>query len=251
MKICVFVLALFNFINLKGQNLNVSADQLAMSLINLRRIADTNTTTGTGSFFECNGKYYIVTAAHVAKYMDKTAIAIIDNGNNKPVTLKLTDLALPVNWVFHKEADLAILKLNPGKELREIIKNRSIPFSAIDTSKKSVPRNVELMVFGFPLGIGVGEYFSPLTFRTHASSGFITCNRFDTISPQTVIFLENPSIGGYSGGPVYGLGYINTEYMKVSGEGAKLHGFIHGNILDSGGAMAAIVPSFYMMDFFK
>lgn len=100
--------------------------------------------------------------------------------------------------------------------------------------------------------MGIQEYFSPLTFRTFPSSGLLTLQRFDTMAPQTFIILENPSIGGYSGGPVYDLGIIQTGNLEMNTGKTILHGFIHGTISDStGGKLSAMTPAFYVKDFFK
>src|ERR1017187_1471738 len=103
----------------------------------------------------------------------------------------------------------------------------------ISKEKKAIPRNIQLTVIGFPLGFGVKEYFSPLTFRTFASSGLLTFNRFDINTPQVFIVLENPSVGGYSGGPVYDLEIYDQGFQKISGSKTKMLGIIHGTLFDN------------------
>ena len=231
-----------------------TADQLAITVVNLRKLGTNGVdSVGTGCFIEKNGELYIITAAHVAKMMDIHSDVIIQGKNNKPVKLALFTLALPIEWKFHDKADLAILKLTPTQEvIQKYLQERFIPYNTIDTSEVSIPRNTQLTVIGFPLGYGVQEYFSPLTFRTFPSSGLITLKRADTKTLQTFIILENPSVGGYSGGPVFDLGIIQSGVMEMRSGRTKLHGFIHGTISDeTGGKMAAITPAFYVKDFFK
>lgn len=252
----ILVLILLLTISLFGQekSFTATADQLSITVVNLRKpMKDGKDVIGTGSFIEKDGKLYIITASHVAKVMDNSSYVILQGENNKPVKLFLFELVLPIKWQYHKKADLAILKLDPSKRIIEkYLQNRFIPYSSIDTCETSISRNIQLTIIGFPLGMGVQEYFSPLTYRTFPSSGLLTLQRFDTTSPQTFIILESPSIGGYSGGPVYDLGIIQTGNIEMNTGKTVLHGFIHGTLSDiTGGKLSAITPAFYVKDFFK
>lgn len=255
-KYLVLVLLFFLANSTFGQekDFTATADQLAITVLNLRKPGPNGIDSiGTGCFIEKDGNLYIITAAHVAKMMDIKSDIILQGENNKPVRLPLFTLASPIKWQYHKKADLALLKLNPTRETKQkYLQSRFIPYSTIDTSEISIPRNIQLTIIGFPLGYGVQEYFSPLTYRTFPSSGLITFKRFDTMTMQTFIILENPSVGGYSGGPVFDLGIIQTGNLAMTTGKTKLHGFVHGTISDTtGGKMAAITPSFYVKDFFK
>lgn len=254
--ILTFLLAsiIFTTISAQKKALILTADQLAITVLNLRReISPGKEKTGTGSFIAKGNEIYIVTASHVSKEMDDSAYIIIQGVDNLPVKIELKELSNPIKWVNHKEADLSILKLNPEKEIMEkYLQNRFIPFEMIDTNKVALSRNTQLTIIGFPLGLGTTGYFSPLTYRTYASSRFLTLNRADTKTPQTFIILENPSIGGYSGGPVYDLSIIESSIMRVTGNGTKLHGFIHGTLSDeTGGKLTAITPAYYLKELIK
>lgn len=232
----------------------LTADQLAISVVNLRKsVSNDSVIHGTGSFVAKGNEMYIVTATHVSKNMDKDAYVIIQGTNNSPVQIELSKLASPINWKDHPHADLSVLKLNPKKTVENAyLKGRFIPYDMIDTSKNALSRNTQLTIIGFPLGLGADGYFSPLTYRTFPSSGLITLNRFDTKTPQTFIILENPSIGGYSGGPVYDLSIMETGNLSMRGAGTKLHGFIHGTLSDdTGGKLSAITPAYYLIDLIK
>lgn len=233
------------------ENIIVTADQLAITVVNLRKeISPGKEITGTGSFIEKGNELYIITASHVSKAMDDSSYVIIQGKNNLPIKIELKKLANPIKWIDHPVADLSILKLNPEKLIMETyLQERFIPFSMIDISKNAIPRNIQLTIIGFPLGLGSNGFFSPLTYRTFPSSSLITLNRFDNQTPQNFIILENPSIGGYSGGPVYDLSIIESGIMKLTGNGTKLHGFIHGTISDeTGGKLSAITPAYYLTD---
>ena len=61
------------------------------------------------------------------------------------------------------------------------------------------------------------------------------------------IILELPSIGGYSGGPLFDLGYIKSAVMTMTKEKTILYGIVHGTISDTtGGKLAAITPLKYL-----
>ena len=257
-KIIILVLNLIFISSMEAQksenNIILTADQLTISVVNLRKeISPGNESTGTGSFISKNDEIYIVTATHVSKNMDDSAYVIIQGENNLPIKIELKKLSNPIKWIDHPIADLSVLKLNPEKEILEkFLQNRFVPFEMIEISKKAISRNTQLTIIGFPLGLGIYGLFSPLTYRTFPSSSLIDLNRFDNKTPQTFIILENPSIGGYSGGPVYDLSIIESGVMKLTGSGTKLHGVIHGTISDeTGGKLAAITPAYYLTDILK
>lgn len=61
--------------------------------------------------------------------------------------------------------------------------------------------------------------------------------------------LENPSVGGYSGGPVFDMGYEKMGCATATKEKTLLHGIVHGTMSDeTGGKIALITPMFYLKD---
>lgn len=246
-----FLVLIFLTMNFSSMGQIFTADQLSFSVINLRKeVSHNKEIVGTGSFIQARSGLYILTASHVAKNMDKTSKIVISDMENKPISFELSELTDSINWIHHSIADMAILELNLNDEQQNNqFKGRFIPINMISNDKVALPRNIQLTTIGFPLGLGVVEYFSPLTFRTFASSGLITLNRFDTGTPQTFIILENPSIGGYSGGPVYDLSIYDQGNIKTTGEGTIMHAIIHGTLSDdTGGKLAAVTPTFYLFD---
>jgi len=255
-KYFTLLLLFFLSLSLEGQDksFTATADQLAITVVNFRKAMGNGTEeVGTGFFIEKDDELYIVTAAHVAKIMDLKSDVVLQGIDNKPIRLYLFNLAMSINWQYHEKADLAILKLDPSEQIKkEYLQSRFIPYGTLELEKKPIPRNIQLTILGFPLGFGVEEYFSPLTFRTYPSSGLITTQRGDTKTLQTFILLEDPSVGGYSGGPVFDLGIMQTGNITMNTGKTKLYGIVHGTFPDStGGKMAAITPSFYIQDFFK
>lgn len=251
-RIIILSILILQQIMLFGQN-TFTSDQLAICVVNLRcEIKPGVEETGTGTFIENSaGELFILTASHVAKTMNSKAFIIIKGENGKPIKLKLTDLSKDILWKNHPIADISILKINPPDLIfKKYLQNRFFPTKLINDKVAAISRNTQLTIIGFPLGLGSEGYFSPLTFRTFPSSSLITMKRFDNKIPQTFIILENPSTGGYSGGPVFDLAIIEQGIMTMTtGEGTKLYGIIHGTISDNtGGKLAAITPSFLLFD---
>lgn len=92
-------------------------------------------------------------------------------------------------------------------------------------------------------------HFSPFTFRSFPSSNILTLNRADTNTPCEFYCLENPSMGGYSGGPVFDLGYLKTPLMQQNYGSTLIKGFVHGTMSDNtGGKIALITPAKYLLD---
>ena len=233
----------------------LDAEALSNVVVNLRHVSDSGVKIGTGILVvNERNNLFIVTAAHVAKFIDKNDYLILSGANDKPIIIYLKDLisTSKLNWKYHDVADLAVLELSPKPEKYNYLKGKFLDLFYFETSKNAIKRNVQLTTIGFPLGLGAQEHFSPLTFRTFASSGLITMNRFDTKTPQTFIILENPSVGGYSGGPVFDLQLFDEGYIKTTGKGTRCIGFIHGTLFDdTGGKLAAVTPAYYLFDLIK
>lgn len=154
-----------------------------------------------------------------------------------------------LDWKHHATADLAVLKIVITQSNLAYLSNRCFPYDHLNLSKDSVSRDFELIAIGFPNGLGVQGKFSPLTFRSYASSSFLTLNRADTHIPSEFFCLENPSIGGYSGGPVFDLGYMVVGAMTTTKEKTVCHGFMHGTMGDNtGGKIALVTPAYYLAD---
>jgi hypothetical protein len=61
--------------------------------------------------------------------------------------------------------------------------------------------------------------------------------------------LENPSVGGYSGGPVFDLGYSTNGVLEIKKDKTLCHGIMHGTMGDNtGGKIAMVTPAFYLKD---
>lgn len=248
--------------NSYSQKFFIEKDSIANTVLMLSKDSIINgkiqNLVGTGTFFADikneKERLFIVTAGHVAKLMDEKSHIIIKGKNDLPLKYQITSFVKGnvVNWKYHNDADVSILELNITKDIEEsnIMNNRFLPVSILYDSLKSLSRETILTTVGFPLGLGSEGYFSPLTFRTFASSGLITLPRFDNKIKSTFILLENPVAGGYSGGPVFDLGIIETGTLTMrSSKGTICYGITHGTISDgTGGKIGAITPSFFVLE---
>lgn len=203
---------------------------------------------GTGSFISSGSKVYLLTAQHVSCDTNDTTILAIGDDQSNCMTVHLKDLVQGNTWKVHPKADMAVIEINIATHL-DIFKNRCFPIDHINLANTLVSRDDELTVIGFPKGLGVQGKFSPLTFRSYASSSILTLNRFDTHTPSDFFCLENPSVGGYSGGPVFDLGYQIMGSLTTTKEKTTMHGIVHGTMIDdTGGKIALITPMYYLND---
>ncbi len=207
---------------------------------------------GTAIFIEKNKEAYLLTAAHVVKNINDQAYIILSDKNGAPTKVLLSVLLGGAVFMSHSVADLAKAKIVITNNNRDYLAGRCFPYNQIDTSTQPISKDVELTTIGFPLGLGVtGSKFSPLTYRTYVAAPIITLPRFDNQALSDFIILELPSTGGYSGGPMFDLGYLISGAMTTTKEKTILHGIVHGTISDpTGGKLAAITPCKYLEGWF-
>lgn len=208
---------------------------------------------GTAFFVSYGNTPYLVTASHVAKAMSADAQVMFKATNNTRAVLSLATLhgsTSNISWTFHPNADVAVLMLDPPPHIRSNdLQKRFLPFRILLEERKAPLRHRPLIVFGFPLGLGSKESFSALTKQTHAASDLLDLNRFDVNAKATFFILEDPSIGGFSGGPVVDIGMLKFGGIKTVEGDTKVVGLIHGTISDpTGGKLAAVVPCCFIAE---
>ena len=224
-------------------------DQAFSIVCNIRTSITTVEMVGTGIFLEKNNVPYLVTAAHVAKDTNENTIIVVGDSNCSCKKISLKALANEIKWITHPVADLAVLQMTPNDIVSSFISGRCLPYDHFNLTKQCISRDTELTVIGFPHGLGIGGAFSPLTFRSFAASSFLTLARADTYTPSYFFCMENPSVGGYSGGPVFDLAYYKRGLITMAGEKTICHGIIHGTMSDNtGGKLALVTPCFYLAD---
>lgn len=227
-------------------------DLLGNVICNIRIPTAQGEEVGTAIFIEKNNEPYLLTAEHLIKNITPQSYAVLSDQNGVPTSIMLSDLLGGASFNFHGQADLAKAKIVLTSVNSSHLQGRCFPYTHIDTSSNQVSKDVELTTIGFPLGLGsVGAKFSPLTHRTYSASPSITLPRFDNNVQCDFIILELPSIGGYSGGPLFDLGYIISGNITHTKEKTILHGIVHGTISDpTGGKLAAITPCKYLNGWF-
>lgn len=231
--------------------MKLTRDQTFQVVLNIRTPqANGSAEVGTGMFLVKNDSIpYILTATHVAKTCTNSSSVVISDANGNSQSIPLVKLAPSLSWVHHPVADISVLPLQPDPSIVGAIQGRFFPLSQLNISSETPSRDAYLTSVGFPNGLGAAGKFSPFTFRSHASSSLITLNRADTNSPSDFFTLENPSVGGYSGGPVFDLGYVIVGAMTTNTGPTICHGIMHGTISDNtGGKIAAVTPCFYVKD---
>ena len=227
----------------------LNRDQVFTVVCNIRTPIDTNTEKiGTGIFIVKDNAPYLITAAHVACETNATSYIVYCDSSSTPIHRELVQLNPSINWEYHKTADICCLRIDVLNNI-DLLDGRCFPFDHIESDYSKITRDEELTCVGFPNGLGINGKFTPFTFRSFFSSNIISFLRFDTKTPCDFLCLENPSVGGYSGGPIFDLGYQISGNMTSTKDKTRLYGIMHGTIVDdTGGKIAAITPISYLKD---
>lgn len=192
---------------------------------------------------------WIVTASHIAKETTKDTTIVVSTKEGRAQQLPLQLFGPLSNWRHHPIADISAFSILFSPINQPFLKGRFLPLDHINLKREVVSRDFELTSIGFPNGLGISGMFSPLTFRSFASSAFLTLPRADTNGLCDFFCLENPSVGGYSGCPVMDLGYETNGTMLITRDQTWCHGFMHGTMCDeTGGKIALVTPAFYLKD---
>ena len=186
-------------------------------------------------------------------------MATVGEKDDRPFSFALSDIAVgssALEWVPHPEADIAVLRLMVKKDFAEAhLKNRFLGSDLLAPRDPPPSRSIPYVVLGFPVGLGVRDSFSPLSRKTKLSSGYVNFPRADTKTmASTFLVAQDPSVGGYSGAPLLdvGLSYSEPGNVTIRGATLRLLGLMHGTISDgTGGKMAAIVPSYFILETLK
>ncbi len=195
---------------------------------------------------------WIVTATHVARETNNLSQIVIATKEGKAKSLPLVTFGNISTWINHSIADISVLPIVFTDSNIRFMENRFFPYDHFNLDRVAVSRDFELTSIGFPHGLGIEGSFSPFTFRSYASSGFVTLKRADTGEMSEFFCLENPSVGGYSGCPVFDLGYSTNGVMQITKERTWCHGIMHGTMSDTtGGKIALVTPAFYLKDLIK
>jgi len=153
-------------------------EDLSGSVAYLRESDQLLSKIGTG-FFVTFGKQYLVTAAHVAKFITSRSFLTMRNPGDTPVSISFNALypghtILP--WRFHPTADVAVLELPLNRldsKERQFFDHRFLLMDMLNSEETAPKRERHLVVMGFPLALGTTGRFSPVTVETKAASGVL------------------------------------------------------------------------------
>lgn len=208
---------------------------------------------GTAIIISDSSKFYLVTASHVVDSIKGVCFLVFRVGNDMPVSVQLDKFTggKPGKWIRHQEADVSVLEITPfNDDTRSRLISSHFPLNQIHSEKEAISRDMDVMALGFPVVDFIGNHFSPLTFKSSFSSGLVSMKRADTKTISDFQLLENPSVQGYSGGPVL-IGLIKGGVM-YGPDRTWLVGIVHGTFFDNtGGKLAMITPAYYILDILK
>jgi hypothetical protein len=213
----------------------------------------TVTRFGSGLFVTDRRLLFLVTAEHLARQMDADAQVTIRAEGDIPRTFRLGTLAGavgPITWTFHDTADIAVLRLTPPADAMPTLAGHFLPLEMLRDKLEPPDREKPLTTVGFPLGLGVKDRFSPISKEAKPASGLLVLPRFDTKRPALFFLLDSPSVGGFSGAPLFEFpgAYSSKGGLTIGGRLAVV-GIIHGTISDdTGGKFGAVVPAALVLE---
>ncbi len=206
---------------------------------------------GTCFFIGKDFDSYLVTAEHVANDTNINTTLVLSREDQNPFELTLKELVDPkyvngsrFSWLRHPNADVAILPLMFK------IQDLCLPYELLFNRLEPPLRQRDLIVYGYPFGLGVGKKVSPISKRYSPASGLIDLARFDNGKPSTFFLIDDPSVGGLSGGPVIAMPQV-IEYNDGSNihvNGYFILGLVHGTINKDGGGYGAVVPASFIVE---
>jgi hypothetical protein len=204
--------------------------------------------TGT-AFWVMTDKFlpFLVTAAHVAKKMTDSSEIILPDTNNLVKSYKISEYLLNVNgsyWFYSKDADIAVSVLRDFTPIAEC-RRKVVSTNILDSNYFSPKRETELLIIGFPQKIlNVDNKFSSVSKFVKASSDIVEIENEDDNTISKYILLDDPSIKGFSGAPVFVTpNFIDTGFT-IRYDLNRVLGMVSGTFADNtGGKFATLVPS--------
>jgi hypothetical protein len=201
--------------------------------------------SGTSFFVSKDLDLYLVTAEHVAKSADQNTTLWISNSEGKTRKILLKDITVDnqINWTSHPISDVSVVRLDASK-IDSTLSIVPIPFQLIVDTLEAPMRIMEVTVYGFPLRLGVNNRISPITKTLKPASGIIDITRSDNNKLAPFFLLDDPSVSGFSGGPVFELpqSFPDDKKFIVFIRVHRLVGLVHGTISKDFGGFTAIVP---------
>jgi hypothetical protein len=113
---------------------------------------------GTGFLVKLDAELFLVTAEHVAKKMDDQASVTLSGEGDSAHVYSIPYIlgaSVTPQWITHKRADVAVLRVQPAEPLHALLRGRALPHDIFVTVLEAPPRSRPLTIVGFPLGLGV------------------------------------------------------------------------------------------------
>lgn len=244
----LFLSFLLLIIPLASYSQDLDSKELFNKIVLLKDVSNGRNHHGTGFILNFEEKYYLVTARHVADSLQKqsTLIYFRDSTQNIAIEFNLKKFIKKDSLLaFNEKSDFFIMQLNPFDSISlEYLKRSSLGIHFLFNHRTSIDRKYELIVMGYP--IYDFDHFSPITFKSYFSSGLMNIKVISFNDPCYCYLLENPSMSGFSGGPVF-IGVKDRSSNEFK------HTFIVGIVTattydKTGGKFSVITPTFHLLD---
>lgn len=238
---------LFLILPLIGSSQLLDSEELYNKVVLLRDIKGKITHSGTGFLVTAKDQFFLVTAKHVADSLRvETSEISFRDSNKTAATFKLQEfLKMPLMTGFNENSDFFILKLESSDSKKlDILKKSSLDFSLFANNRESLDRKIDVLVMGYPLYDF--DNFTPITFKSYFSSSLINVQLPNMPKAFLCYLLENPSMAGFSGGPVF-VGVKDRASTSLTK--TLIAGIVTGTTSDrTGGKFAIITPAFHLLD---
>jgi hypothetical protein len=202
--------------------------------------------SGTGFFVRKGTQIYLITAEHVAKSLRYDVKVTVHGNGDIPITYDIKDLTgseKGPSWFFHSEADVALLPLNPSDKFIGKIKILESNMLLINENEYDKYKNRVLTTIGFPLSLGLSGKYSPITKSSKAASNLFRYKRFDKNIETTFLVLDEPSVQGFSGAPVYALSVVDFGGAALGVGQFACIVLVHGTLPDNTGGSLQLLYS--------
>ncbi len=244
------------FITQEVKELSPQAAAQAVVLLHSQQ-ASGATSLGSGFLANLNGQLFLITAEHVAKGLSPNAMVTFGDAKDIATTIPLSQLVggTGLRWTFHGLADVAATRIKPPANIAVLLLPRALQAGVFIRNLEVPDRNRPLTTIGYPLGLGglllgPDKRVSPLSRESKPASGLLTLPRADTKQAVVTFLLDSPSIGGFSGAPVFLFPAAFSQGAGISfSAGSFCVGLVHGTWSDNtGGKLAAIVPVAFIVE---
>jgi hypothetical protein len=209
--------------------------------------------SGSGLIVTSSNVCYLITATHVATNMTEDCEITMRGDKREPLRFTLLSITgqPTIRWFHHPTADISIHPL-PTITSQGItaLSGRAMPLEFLESQTNLPSRDVYVTALGFPLGLGAEGEFIPLSRDSKVSSGILSDGG------GAFFLLQDPSVSGYSGGPVVQSGNPrviatspSAESISVVSGGERCWGFVSGTFGDeTGGKMTKTIPAAYAVE---